>query len=95
MVLLLVLSPTSGQGQAYAGKPAAAVLDHYHLKYADLEMEDEPPGKLQAFAFVRPEDKKRVVVRLQYTPKLFSSDRKWDLQAVRAATILEVAVEPR
>ena len=92
LLVLFVLSPMRANDQAYVGKPAANLLDHYRLRYADLLLEDEPPGKLQAFSFVRPDDRQRVVVRLQYTPKLFAADRKWDLQAIREATITAVTV---
>jgi hypothetical protein len=77
------------------GRAAGVALDQYKLRLQDLDMIDEPPGKLQAVAFRRTRGGKKewVTLWLRYTPKLFSMNRKWKIEAIRAATVRKITVE--
>jgi hypothetical protein len=81
--------------QDLADKRAGHVLDHFKLQLKDLDMVDEPPGKLQAIRFTRIKDSKkvRVTIWLEYTPKLFSAERRWKIEVIRAATVRRITTK--
>jgi hypothetical protein len=92
------VTPVSSEDQGPSQRRPAVfttlgpVLDHFKVNPKDLDYIDDPPGKLQAVEFKIKRDSKivRVEVKLKYTIQLFSATRKWDLEHVRNATVLEV-----
>lgn len=63
--------------QDWIGMTVAHVLGLCGTPYAEVRMVDEPPGKLRAVEFDCHQDHRRVVLELQYTPALFSTERSW------------------
>jgi hypothetical protein len=77
------------------GLPAARALDHFEVGIEDLELVDEPPGKLQGVTFTHDRGGKtrRVTIWLNYTARLFAAERDWTIDAIRNATVREIATE--
>lgn len=75
-------------------KSAGEVLDHFAVKPSELNLIDDPPGKLKAIRFTTKRRNKttRVEVRLRYTLELFSADRSWTPDSIRSAEV--EAIEP-
>lgn len=80
-------------------KPTVAeVLKALQLDETKLRHSDEPPGKLRALeGEVTLRDtrlKVNVRIDLVYTTAVFSTERKWDPKAVRAAAVQKVTITP-
>ncbi len=75
----------------YVGRPASVRLDDNRLAASDLMFIDEPPGKLRAFTFARSSDGKKLIVRIEYSEALFSTERRWDFEQIRAAKVLSIS----
>lgn len=76
------------------------VLELYGAELNDLELIDEPPGKLRQVAFIYREDgteepeEKRVVLTLEYDFSLFSETRTWDPYSVAEAIVKDAETLP-
>ena len=66
--------------QNWIGLTVAQVLALCGTPYGDVRMVDEPPGKLRAVELDchQGDQTLRMVLELEYQPKLFSADRTWD-----------------
>jgi len=74
------------------------VLKALALELSQLEYSDEPPGKLRELycetTLRDSKNKVRIQIDVNYTVALFSTDRRWDPKAVRAATVRNVTITP-
>lgn len=70
----------------------AQILSMCGTPYSDVTMVDEPPGKLRAVEFDCHQAHRpvRVVLELQYSAALFSSDRSWGEGLVGQQTVIGV-----
>src|SRR5688500_877133 len=80
-------------------KPAkvADVIKGLALDETKIDYADEPPGKLRSLHWQKvklpgTEAEVRVEIDIVYTPDVFSDKRKWDIKAVRAATVIKVTI---
>ena len=76
----------------WIGLTVSAVLSRCGTNYKDVQLVDEPPGKLRAIEFFchqggRP---RRVVLEIQPHSDLFSAERSWDQTLVEAQKVLNV-----
>ena len=76
----------------WIGLTVAQVLALCGTGYSDIQMVDEPPGKLRGVEFVCQEEGKprRVLLEIEYHPGLFSSERSWDSALVRDQKVVGV-----
>ena len=60
--------------------------------YGDVQMVDEPPGKLRGVELIcrQGDEAKRVVLEFRYGTELFSADRSWPESLVQAQKIVSV-----
>ena len=78
--------------EGWIGMTVAQVLSLCSTPYSEVRMVDEPPGKLRAVEFDCYQDQRsvRVVLELQYTPALFSSERSWAAGLVGQQKVVSV-----
>jgi hypothetical protein len=104
-VLLVVLLGTMGFARParprdanakLVGQSVGVALEHHGVRFDDLSMEDDPPGKLKSVSFEKKVAGKtvRITLQLRYTVQLFSEDRKWGPNAVRPALVRKATQEP-
>lgn len=76
----------------WIGLTVAQVLALCGASYSEVQMVDEPPGKLRGVEFVCQEEgkRRRVLLEIEYHPGLFSSERSWDSAVVLDQTVMEV-----
>lgn len=76
----------------WVGLTVAQVLTRCHTPYEEVELIDEPPGKLRSLAFVchqsAPGSPVRIV--LQTDPALFTPNRDWSRSLVEAQKVAAV-----
>jgi hypothetical protein len=95
---LKVLKITSEQidmEKSLVGQPAALALNRFKVGFDDLDMEDEPPGKLRAISFKvkKGDHTERLHLWLDYNLNLFSMNRDWDFKAIRKAKVIKITAE--
>lgn len=76
----------------WIGLTIAQVLALCGTSYGEIQMVDEPPGKLRGVEFVCQEEGKprRVLLEIEYHLGLFSSERSWDSAVVRDQKVVGV-----
>ena len=76
----------------WIGLTVAQVLALCGASYSEIQMVDEPPGKLRGVEFVCQEEgqPRRVLLEIEYHPGLFSSERSWDSTLVRDQKVVGV-----
>jgi hypothetical protein len=76
----------------WIGLTVAQVLALCGASYDSVTMVDEPPGKLRAVELDCREGGRtvRVVLELEYVPKLFSASRTWDQGLVASQKVIGV-----
>ena len=63
-----------------------------NVSYEDLQLLDEPPGKLRAVRFLcrDVEPPRQVVLEIEYAPGSFSTARSWAQELVRKLKVVKV-----
>jgi hypothetical protein len=81
----------------WVGLTVAQVLARCHTPYEEVELIDEPPGKLRSLAFVCHQAQPGAPVRvvLQAAPGLFTPQRDWSRALVEAQTVASVVSRPQ
>ncbi len=76
----------------WIGLTIGQILELCGVSYSEVQMVDEPPGKLRAVEFnCREGDRaRRVRLEVQYSSGLFSKDRSWDQAVVEAQPVTKV-----
>ena len=76
----------------WIGLTIGEVLVRCGVSFADVQVLDEPPGKLRAVEFVCLEggQPRRVVLEIDYCSDLFSVDRSWSQKLVEEQTVVKV-----
>ncbi len=76
----------------WIGLTVAQVLALCGASYSEIQMVDEPPGKLRGVEFVCQEEGKprRVLVEIEYHSGLFSSERSWERKTVEKQRVIKV-----
>jgi len=71
------------------GKTVGQIMEEAGLEFGDLELIDEPPGKLRQVAYTATGEgePRRIVLLLRYDSSLFSPEREWARDLVRAAVV--------
>lgn len=79
----------------FLGKTAAEVIDYFGINRENVQMRDEPPGKLRAFLFrLASLPKGQVIfVELVYEDALYSADDNWKWEVIRKATVANITVQ--
>ena len=81
----------------WIGLTVAEVMRQCGANYQDLELVDDPPGKLRAVSLTCPGKGKREKVTLEFAwqPELFSRERTWDRATVESQKVTEVHRETK
>lgn len=76
----------------WVGLTVAQVLSRCQTPYEEVELIDEPPGKLRSLAFVCHQSRPGVPMRvvLQADPGLFTPKRNWSRALVEAQKVAAV-----
>jgi hypothetical protein len=95
----LLGSPNDSPPNDPQPKPVADVVKGLGLDVEKAEHIDEPPGKLRGLSWSKTKlpgttAEVTVTVEIVYTLGLFSPERKWDAERVRAATVTKVTLAP-
>ena len=76
----------------WIGLTVAQVLALCGSSYSDVQMVDEPPGKLRGVELVCHEGgaPRRVLLEIEYHIDLFSAERSWDSEVVLRQKVVGV-----
>jgi hypothetical protein len=76
----------------WIGLTVAQVLALCGASYSEIQMVDEPPGKLRGVEFVCQEEgePRRVLLEIEYHSGLFSLERSWDSAVVQDQKVVGV-----
>ena len=77
----------------------ADVIKGLGLDETKMHHSDEPPGKLRAISWHKvklpgTDAEVDISIEIVYTFDVFSDKRKWDIKAIRAATVTKVTIVP-
>ncbi|MDI1450917.1 hypothetical protein [Polyangium sp. 6x1] len=80
---------------SWIGLTVGQVLAQCRTPDSELSMRDEPPGKLRGVEFGchQGDSAKRVVLEFEYHTGLFSAERTWALEIVKAQRVIRVLEE--
>jgi len=76
----------------WIGLTIGQILQQCDADFPDVQLLDEPPGKLRAVEFTcRAEQRpQRVILEINYHSSLFSSERRWPQDLVKAQKVVKV-----
>lgn len=75
----------------WIGSTVAQVLARCRAHYSEVQLIDEPPGKLRLLKFTCREDEpKEVVVEVESGPGAFSQSRTWRQSVVEKLKVVQV-----
>ncbi|HEX6899536.1 MAG TPA: hypothetical protein VF789_07485 [Thermoanaerobaculia bacterium] len=76
----------------WIGSTVAQVLALCGASYSEIQMVDEPPGKLRGVEFVCQEEgtPRRVLLEIEYHSGLFSAERSWNSKLVQDQKVVGV-----
>jgi hypothetical protein len=76
----------------WIGLTVAQVMAICGVTYDELQLDDEPPGKLRAVELTCREggQPRHVVLELEYSAALFSADRSWPRELVESQKVIAV-----